>query len=453
MDLNTDFKFGPQPPLAPFTKDPQAAPTPSAGIWAPQPHPPPINQVLNPPVPQPVIPASSLPHPAGSPPGVQSLGQPPSPVLPKQEAIPASVFPRSPIPGTPTAHPPLIIPPNQAQPGPLQPNQPGVMSPAEPIPVIPIAHPNSVQPALTPMAPPSPPTAAVPSGVNTATATQSASDLGLLAPLLGKWRGSGFNIIWRPNNSTGSDHFLELNLTDETLEFMEIPGDIPNRGLRQGDISMRGMHYLQQIQDVNTRQGLHLETGIWAIVPATVNPLEPETVVRMASIPHGASMLAQGTSSSETAGPIISPVSIAPFQIAAPTSGMTFGETNLSVPTTFRSPPAQLVGVTQGMVDNPNSVLTAALSGQTIKTTTQLNISTQPVPVIGGGVANTAFLLGGSSGPNAQAVQVTASFWLEVVKGGGGAPDILQLQYSQTVMLNFAGLSWPHVSVATLKKV
>jgi hypothetical protein len=29
----------------------------------------------------------------------------------------------------------------------------------------------------------------------------------------------------------------------------------------------------------------------------------------------------------------------------------------------------------------------------------------------------------------------------------------LQLQYTQTVLLNFLGLSWPHVSVATLLKV
>jgi hypothetical protein len=34
-----------------------------------------------------------------------------------------------------------------------------------------------------------------------------------------------------------------------------------------------------------------------------------------------------------------------------------------------------------------------------------------------------------------------------------GKPAFLQLQYTQTVLLNFNGLSWPHVSVATLRKV
>ena len=294
-----------------------------------------------------------------------------------------------------------------------------------------------------------PPNAAAP----TPTAVLSALSLGPLAELAGTWTGEGFNVIWRPNNSSGSDHFLELNLTRENLEFVEIPGDIPNRGLLQGDISMRGLRYLQQIQDGNTNQGLHIEPGIWAFVPSTINPLEPETVVRMASIPHGTSMLAQGTVARIAGSPVIPAVSIAPFIIALPNQTPTFAETNLATASPFRSPAAQMSGIAQAMLDNPNSVLQAKLGAHTIRQTTRLDISSGPTPVIGGGVANTAFLTGGASGPNAQASLVTATFWIETVEGANGAPDFLQLQYSQTVMLNFAGLSWPHVSIATLRKV
>ena len=42
------------------------------------------------------------------------------------------------------------------------------------------------------------------------------------------------------------------------------------------------------------------------------------------------------------------------------------------------------------------------------------------------------------------------TFWIETVKRGNGT--FLQLQYTQTVLLNFLGLSWPHVTVATLVK-
>jgi hypothetical protein len=51
-------------------------------------------------------------------------------------------------------------------------------------------------------------------------------DLGPLANFVGKWKGSGFNTIFRPNNpitptllpipvEPTSDHILELNLTSE----------------------------------------------------------------------------------------------------------------------------------------------------------------------------------------------------------------------------------------------
>ena len=50
---------------------------------------------------------------------------------------------------------------------------------------------------------------------------------------------------------------------------------------------------------------------------------------------------------------------------------------------------------------------------------------------------------------NANAASVSFTLWLETVQG---QPAESQLQYTQTVLLNFNGLSWPHVSVATLRK-
>ena len=57
----------------------------------------------------------------------------------------------------------------------------------------------------------------------------------------------------------------------------------------------------------------------------------------------------------------------------------------------------------------------------------------------------------GPDGPNADAAIMTSIFWIEEVEEEGGS--FLQLQYTQTVTLNFAGLSWPHVSLATLRQV
>ena len=279
---------------------------------------------------------------------------------------------------------------------------------------------------------------------------QIANPLGPLAPLAGTWTGRGLNVIWRPNHTPGQDHFLELNLTSDQIQFTAINGPIPNRGLLQPDINMFGLTYLNQISDANVGAGLHIEPGIWAAVPATTDPKMQPTVVRMASIPHGTVVLFQGTAVTKSGGPNIAIKGIKPFALGGPpTQTIDFPEQTLTNHTNFRTSGAGLTGITQQMVNNPNSVLTAAIAGQHIASTTTLTVTTLNRPVLGGGAANTAFLKGGTDGANADAAQATATFWLETLQGQS-APT--QLQYTQTVLLNFAGISWPHVTVGTLHK-
>src|SRR5690349_23546958 len=74
--------------------------------------------------------------------------------------------------------------------------------------------------------------------------------LGPLAGLAGTWSGQGFNTIWRPHRGT-SDHFLELNVTNDQIDLQVMNGKIPNRGLLTPQIFMHGLTYLQQISDAN----------------------------------------------------------------------------------------------------------------------------------------------------------------------------------------------------------
>jgi hypothetical protein len=301
-------------------------------------------------------------------------------------------------------------------------------------------------------------------GVENPTA-EPPDELGPLAQLVGdngkgEWHGKGFNTIWRPHPLAegGHDRFLELNLTEERLAFSKIEGKIPNRGLAMPDINLFGLTYLQQIKGLDPLEGLHIEPGIWVNVPPTTNPAEPATVVRMASIPHGTTILAQGTFLTVDKGPQINDNNIIPFPIGTPTppssdfatAAETFTELNLEIPTEFRQASA---GVTQEMVENPNLFIQQIAAKQKITSTTVLIISTAHTPVAGGGTANTAFLEAASAPPggNAQAVEVSAIFWIETVTGDDGASK-LQLQYTQLVQLDFNGLRWPHVTVATLHK-
>ena len=273
--------------------------------------------------------------------------------------------------------------------------------------------------------------------------------LGALAGLAGTWAGHGFNVIWRPNHTTGQDRFFELNLTSDQIEFSPISGAIPNRGLLQGDISMFGLTYLQQISDANLNAGLHIEPGLWVTIPRTTNPAVPPTVARLASIPHGTTIVTQGTATTTSTGPTIPNTSIKPFPIGQPAQEIDFPEQTLATATGFRTGGAGLTGITQAMVNNPNTVLQAANANQHFAATTTLHVTTTDTPVPGGGTANTAFLKGGAAGPNAVAVSVNSTFWLSTLPGQA-APT--QLQYAQTVLLNFNTLSWPHITVATLHR-
>ena len=345
-----------------------------------------------------------------------------------------------------------------------------------------------------------------------ALAAPAEPDLGGIAGFVGTFRGNGLNTIFRPqdfavtptplpNPANGpNDNILEINLTEETLAFSKALGSIPNRGMVQGDAFLNGIPYVQKINDVSVPAnpiGIHFEPGIWLSVPPTTVPEEGATIARMASIPHGTTIEAQGTSFTVAGGPHIDPVDITPFPIGNPGHPIKFPSQTATDAGTFRLPQdlTSFIAagtITQPILDNPNIILKNRADAQNITSTTVIQISTNPAdPLFGGGTDNIAFLLGdkNATGPNADAIQMSAIFWVEtvtekitvpaytahrpvIVHGAtsAGKPVVsfsvtsnkpaaedrtidvsyTQIQYTQTVLLNFNHLTWPHVSVATL---
>jgi hypothetical protein len=350
-------------------------------------------------------------------------------------------------------------------------------------------------------------------GVLQAKPVSAPTALGPLAPMVGAWQGSGFNTIFRPLNPNSAnqlpipatgDNILELNLTSEHITFTAIQGVIPNRGMVQADIGLAGMVYLQQINDVTTSPptGIHIEPGCWILIPPTTDPAEGQTVCRMASIPHGTTINAQGTTVTFDGPPTIAPIDITPSLLSSGRK-IPFASQTATNEGTPRIPqdlaPFLAAGkITQAMLDDPASILRQAISGQNIVSTTAISISTavQAPIVAGGGTDNIAFLVNtgpdavnSPNGPNANAVQMSATFWIETVEHDivlpvfrlgdphvpvsiptAGHPPLTltvdpgralakqttiklrftQIQYAQIVTLAFNGLSWPHASVATL---
>jgi hypothetical protein len=328
-----------------------------------------------------------------------------------------------------------------------------------------------------------------------------APSLGPLSAFTGTFHGHGFNQIFRPDlgsptklpKHVRSDNLLELNLVSQTLSFSRPIGSVPNRGEVTPDIFLNGVGYLLTVSDITNPAkpiGIHFEPGVWMHVPATKGPAEGTTLVRMASIPHGTTICAQGTFRTFSGPPSIPPVSI------TPNSGR-FPSQTASDPHTARIPQdltkfIKNGSITQDILDDPNTVLRNATAHQKILSTTALGVATNVgSPLFGGGTDNIAFLLGNENvtEPNAQIPQMASFFWIETVQSkitvpawtpgqpplairaestAGPAPVFLvtpptavtqprqlkvtslQIQYSQKVILNFNGILWPHVSVATL---
>ncbi|HEY4031199.1 MAG TPA: heme-binding protein [Caulobacteraceae bacterium] len=305
-----------------------------------------------------------------------------------------------------------------------------------------------------------------------------------------------------------NDNILELNLTAESLAFSGSLGSVPNRGMVQGDIFLNGIPYLQTVSDVTNGAavGIHVEPGLWMAVPSTTNPHEPATLVRMASIPHGTTINLQGGSTGPTAGkPTIPALDPTPF-FSATRLPQSFPSQTAANASTFRIPQdlTSFIAagtITQAMLNDPNSFLRNHIASQTIVETTTIEVASAPqipadaiaTPAAGGGADNIAFLTTNADVPVVQAAShsrtlagVKATFWIETVEhlihlpvfqvgqppltlqAEGGGPTFkvqppkaipaattitvrsTQIQYSQVVLLNFNGLTWPHVSVATL---
>ncbi|KAK3322854.1 hypothetical protein B0H66DRAFT_474009 [Apodospora peruviana] len=378
----------------------------------------------------------------------------------------------------------------------------------------------------------------------------------------GAYAGNGFNMIFRPRafprDKDGKlikdtvkaedgvkDNVLQVNLTTEQWTFGPTLGEIPNRGLEnQGDINLGGLPYLQTVQDVTNEasgrgdrlptdkpNGIHLEPGVFLAVPGS-GTTGGTSIVRMASIPHGTTINAQGLAPDKNAKRSRRPdfnkhvIDTTPFDIGDPSKRKTnpkfFPNMIAERPNNELREPKDLSKftdktggtgrITTEIIKNPNLVLEKATEGQEIIDTVTFSLSTGPSKIPndpslashvsgGGGIANISFLK-----PNAEVELMTNTWWVETVlydvkiqgplSGGetvkevwatmpevsvpgqtgkkqaslaptpvfsitappGGFKDKektlkvpgIQLQYSQTVNLNFKGLTWPHVSVATL---
>ncbi len=304
-------------------------------------------------------------------------------------------------------------------------------------------------------------------------------DLGPLQALPGVWssKGTGWNMIALPFAAPGAPPFrLLLNQYDEVLTFTLVDKAVPNRGItsppppQENDQLIVTLDYEQVIHQVasvdspvsgkagDPGQAIHHEPGLWLYMINNVD--NGVDVGRLATIPHGNSVLALGTSDD------IDPVDKA--NLIPSISGLPIGLANSDINdpnNRYLAPYKQFhdspfLGTVTGVPGFPGfdpvfpaELLKLALNGLNIKRTTVLHVDTATQT---GGISNIPFIV-----KQADARRMVSTFWIHELQefDEAGQPRFV-LQYLQDVSLDFfprgdgtPGLiRWPHVSINTLEK-
>ena len=307
-------------------------------------------------------------------------------------------------------------------------------------------------------------------------------DLGPLQLLPGVWKnvrelpgrpglpGRGWNMIALPFQGGPFKYRLLVNQYNEKLKFSLVDKDIPNRGIEvngvlpekskperspaeKSDQFVVAIDYEQTIKQIAAADfpvsglagpehlPIHHEPGL--LLYMTNKSTDDLDIARLATIPHGDSVLALGRYETCDGPPTIPDIGGLPVGV----------DQDLDNP--YLAPYKHF---DQNLFQNlfnpvsPNDLLKQANGSVKIKRTTQLEFDTD----LGtGGIVNIPFIVA-----QANATQMKATFWIQELEDAEGNSD-LRLQYTQTVFLDFfprkdgkPGLiRWPHVSINTLVKV
>lgn len=298
-------------------------------------------------------------------------------------------------------------------------------------------------------------------------------DLGPFKLLPGTWSnepdlaGRGWNMIALPFGPPPGATFrppyrLLMNQYNENLVFDLVDKAVPNRGIATAatapttaDQLLVTLDYEQGVKQVATEDfpstglggppdaAIHHEPGLFLHM---TDPLDEDNadIARLATIPHGDSVLAMGTAQVSDGAPSIPALNALPLGVDQDV------ETNryLEPYKHFRDNPFR------GLFDpmDATALLRAANEGVDIVRTTRLEFDST---LATGGISNIPFVV-----RQANASEMRSTFWIQEVRQPDGSIG-LRLQYLQIVQLDFFNrfdggpgrIKWPHVSINTLAKL
>ncbi len=308
-------------------------------------------------------------------------------------------------------------------------------------------------------------------------------ELGPLKMLPGCWqaKGTGWNMIALPSAPSRVNFRILMNQYSEELNFSSVDDNVPNRGIFAGsdidtDQFLVALDYQQRIDQIaiadfpdSGKAGaegmtIHHEPGLWLHMKnETTAGLD---IARLATIPHGNSVLAVGRSAEMEGKPTIPRANGLPIGVSQDLSNennpyLTAYRHFENDPFNGKVNPKKVPGFPGFFPTNMNAILQFALDGlPPVAKTTVLHVETD---VEKAGIVNIPFIE-----RQADANEMISTFWIMELeeKDKKGKPKLV-MQYSQTVMLDFFErpdgstnpdgspklIRWPHISIATLEKV
>ncbi len=306
------------------------------------------------------------------------------------------------------------------------------------------------------------------------TAVTGDPDLGPFALLPGVWAnepdlaGRGWNMIALPfGPPTGATfrppYRLLLNQYNEKLTFSLVDKAVPNRGIgpaESGVIPAKDqllvtLDYEQGIKQLVAEDfpvsglagvpdlAIHHEPGLFLNMSDPLNE-DVVDIARLATIPHGDSVLGLGTAVVSDGAPTIPPINALPLGVDPDIENNPY---LLPYKHFHDNPFRNLFDPT-----DPTALLAVANQSVNIVRTTRLEFDST---VATGGISNVPFIV-----RQANASEMKSTFWIQEVEEADGSTT-LRLQYAQVVQLDFFSrfdggpgrIKWPHVSINTLVKV
>lgn len=325
------------------------------------------------------------------------------------------------------------------------------------------------------------------SGMQSSTLGDTGDELFSIIDLLkGTWTSSeqGWNLIALPFRDPDApfNYRVLMNQYGENLSFNIADKTVPNRGITpdendSNDQFIDAIDYEQIIHQVaaddfpksNLREidgrPIHHEPGFFMQILNHTSQDDGEElkVARLATIPHGDSVLAMGKVQIIEGAPTIPDVNALPIRVGQDVEANPYlspykhFEDNKFIGTV----PESFIPPFPGFfATNANAILQFANNQfkDRVKKTTILHFDTNFGTEIGtpGGIVNIPFVV-----KEANAAEMVATFWImELEPEDKSCSTEFIMQYSQTVLLDFFPsrdnpnelIRWPHVSINTLRK-